>query len=84
MVSDGHEVFVVADGVRIARRSRRGTLQAKTWVSLEPGWSVLDVGGGRGIEISGIEVPRVSVRAKLRTSPERDPPTIALASSPSA
>jgi hypothetical protein len=40
--SDGTDLFVVVNGVRIARRGRKGTPQAKTWVSLEPGWRVLD------------------------------------------
>lgn len=42
IVSDGHDMFVVVDGVRIAKRGHPGTPQAKTWVSLKPGWSVLD------------------------------------------
>jgi hypothetical protein len=43
--SDGGDLFIVADGVRIAKRGRPGTPQARTWVSLEPGWSVA---GGTG------------------------------------
>jgi len=39
---EGTDVFVVANGVRIARRGRKGTPQAKTWISPEPGWRVLD------------------------------------------
>jgi hypothetical protein len=42
MVSDGNDIFVIANGVRIAKRGRPGTAQAKTWISLEPGWTVLD------------------------------------------
>jgi hypothetical protein len=42
IVSDGKDIFVVANGVKIAKRGRPGTAQAKTWVSLEPGWTVLD------------------------------------------
>jgi hypothetical protein len=38
--SDGEDLFVVYDGVRIAKRGRPGTPQAGTWVSLKPGWSV--------------------------------------------
>ena len=48
---EGNEVFVVADGVKIAKRGHPGTPQAKTWVSLEPGWHVRDCDGGREIEV---------------------------------
>jgi hypothetical protein len=33
-------MYVELDGVRIAKRGRPGTLQAGTWISLEPGWTV--------------------------------------------
>ena len=42
MEYDGTDIFVVRDGTRIAKRGLPGTPQAKTWVSLEPGWRVLD------------------------------------------
>jgi hypothetical protein len=45
-VSDGTNIFIVVEGVRIARRGSPGTPQARTWVSLEPGWEVLDGQGG--------------------------------------
>jgi hypothetical protein len=35
------DIFVVFDGVRIAKRGRPGTPQARTWISLEPGFTVL-------------------------------------------
>lgn len=38
--SDGKDVFVVANGLRIAKRGHHGTRHARTWISLEPGWSV--------------------------------------------
>jgi hypothetical protein len=41
--SDGTGVFVVFEGVRIAKRGESGTPQAGTWVSLEPCYEV--VGG---------------------------------------
>ena len=37
-----HDIFVVFNGVRIAKRAHPGSPQAKTWVSLEPGFAVLD------------------------------------------
>jgi hypothetical protein len=33
---------VIVDGVKIAKRGHPGTPQAKTWISLQPGWVVLD------------------------------------------
>jgi hypothetical protein len=40
MRGDGADVFIVVDGVKIARRGYPNTPQAQTWVSLEPGWEV--------------------------------------------
>ena len=37
---EGLSLFVVFDGVRIAKRGEPGTPQAGTWVSLEPGYEV--------------------------------------------
>jgi hypothetical protein len=39
------ETYVVFDGKRIAKRGNPGTLQAGTWVSLEPGFQVVVDGG---------------------------------------
>jgi hypothetical protein len=43
----GLAMYIVMDGVRIARRGESGSPQEATWVSIEPGWSVLD--GKRGM-----------------------------------
>jgi hypothetical protein len=40
--SDGTDVFVVYNGVRIAKRGDPGTPHAGAWVSLEPGYAVWD------------------------------------------
>ena len=40
--SDGTDVFVLYNGVRIAKRGYPNTPQAGTWVSLEPGYRVFD------------------------------------------
>jgi hypothetical protein len=40
----GEGLFIVIDGVRVAQRGLPGTLQAKAWVSLEPGYFVHDTG----------------------------------------
>jgi hypothetical protein len=49
-------MFVVFDGVRIARRGRRGTPQARTWVSIEPGFAVYDYPAGIVVIRDGIRV----------------------------
>ena len=57
MYSDGEDLFVVVDGVKIAKRGKPGTPQAKTWISLEPGWTV------RGApDLGHIEIEYDSVR----------------------
>jgi hypothetical protein len=38
--SDGKDLYFVFDGKRIAKRGAPGTPQARTWVSLEPGYTV--------------------------------------------
>ena len=38
---DGKDLFFILDGTRIAKRGHPGTPQAKTWVSLEPGYEVI-------------------------------------------
>ena len=40
--SDGINVFVVYNGIRIAQRADPNTPQAGTWVSLEPSYRVFD------------------------------------------
>ena len=37
MIYDGKDMYLAADGVKIAKRSK-----GNTWISLEPGWRVLD------------------------------------------
>jgi hypothetical protein len=58
---DGADYFIVLDGVRIARRGHPGTSQAKTWISLEPGYTVRDNIYGSGepfieIEHEGVRI----------------------------
>lgn len=50
MQSTGSDVFIVVDDVRIAKRGQHGTPQARTRISLAPGWKVVDVDGGSEIE----------------------------------
>jgi hypothetical protein len=40
--SDGIDLFICVDGIKIAKRGKPNTPHAKTWVSLEPGFSVFD------------------------------------------
>jgi len=42
--SDGIDLFVIYNGVRIAKRGQPNSPQAGTWVSLEPGFRVFDEG----------------------------------------
>jgi hypothetical protein len=36
MASDGRDIFIVIDGVRVAKRGRSSTAEASTWVTLVP------------------------------------------------
>jgi len=47
-----NDVFLLIDGVKIAKRGLPDTPHADTWIMLEPGWFVRDVKGGRAIEVS--------------------------------
>ena len=46
--ADGTDLYAVFHGVRIAKRGAKGTPQARTWISLEPGYRVRDEYGERG------------------------------------
>jgi hypothetical protein len=39
---DGGELFLTLDGVRIAKRGHPDTPHAGTWISIEPGYQVID------------------------------------------
>ena len=45
--ADGTDLYAVFHGVRIAKRGAKGTPQARTWISLEPGYRVRDEYGER-------------------------------------
>jgi len=49
--NDGEDLFVVVDGVKIAKRAAPPTALAMTWIMLEPGWVVLDIHKGNAIEV---------------------------------
>jgi hypothetical protein len=48
---DNDDVFVLVDGVKIAKRGLPNTRHAKTWIVLEPGWIVRDFDQGKSVEV---------------------------------
>jgi hypothetical protein len=50
LVGEGYDLFIVFNGTKIAVRGKPGSPQARTWVVLEPGFSVAAF--GRRISIS--------------------------------
>jgi hypothetical protein len=58
MRCDGHggDLFMILDGVKIAKRGRPGTPQAKHWVSLEPGYTVHMTETETVIEYNGVRL----------------------------
>jgi hypothetical protein len=48
---DEDNVFVLVDGMKIAKRGLPDTAHAMTWIMLEPGWIVRDVDHGNAIEV---------------------------------
>ncbi len=54
VMEEAHEILVVVDGTKIAKRRRPNT----PWVSLEPGWAVRDGTDDSAlvVEYDGVEV----------------------------
>ncbi len=48
---DGPDMFVIVNGVTVARRGHPGTAEAGTWVSLEPEWTVTSSEDERRLDI---------------------------------
>ena len=46
MASDGRDIFIVIDGVRVAKRGHSNTAETSTWVKLVPGWGIRDAVDG--------------------------------------
>lgn len=44
IVFENGDCFFVIDGMKVAKRGRPNTPEAKTWITLVPGWEVRDVG----------------------------------------
>jgi hypothetical protein len=49
---DNDDLFVLVDGVKIAKRGLPNTRHAKTWIVLEPGWVVRDVDRGTAVDVA--------------------------------
>jgi hypothetical protein len=47
--SEGREMYLTVDGVKIARRALPKGV--KTWISVAPGWMVIDTNGPLAIQI---------------------------------
>jgi hypothetical protein len=47
----GADMYIEVNSVKVAKRGRPGTPDAKTWVTLVPGWSVVDINFPYRIEI---------------------------------
>jgi hypothetical protein len=54
---DGGDIFVIVDGVKIAKRTALATAYAGIWTMLEPGWIVRDAHRGTGVEIRYEDAP---------------------------
>jgi hypothetical protein len=50
------DIFVVVDGIGVARRGYPGSQEARAWVSVEPGWQVLDSDEGIIVKHNGVAV----------------------------
>jgi hypothetical protein len=57
ILCDQNDIFIVYDGVKIAKRGYPGTPEGKTWISLKLGWSVRDRDGGNTFEVEHGGVP---------------------------
>jgi hypothetical protein len=49
--NEGHDLFILVDGVKIAKRRIHTVDVAMNWIVLEPGWVVRDAERGRAIEV---------------------------------
>lgn len=65
VASTGADVFVFFGGIKIAKCGHPGTPQAKTWISPEAGWEVLDAANG------DLLVRRQGVRPFVRQDRQR-------------
>jgi hypothetical protein len=48
---DGGDIFVIVDGVKIAKRTALAAAYTGIWIMLEPGWIVRDAERGTGVEV---------------------------------
>ena len=55
--STGKDLYLVYDGIRIAKRGELGTPEEETWIYLEPGYEVFEGEGFSAIVIDKFEPP---------------------------
>ena len=46
------ELFVIVDGMMIAKRGKPGSSHAGRWLAIEPGWSIIELEGGDRLQVS--------------------------------
>jgi hypothetical protein len=51
--NDGENLFVLVDGMKIAKRNAVNASRASTWIMLEPGWTVRDIHNGLEVKYEG-------------------------------
>ena len=56
-IHDGEDLYIIVDGVKVAKRGSADRSAPSTWETLKPGWSVVE--DGDGVQIRG---PRDAVR----------------------
>lgn len=56
-VYEGEDVYITADGVKVARRGFCDSAEENSWETLKPGWSVVE--DSDGVQIRG---PRGEVK----------------------
>jgi hypothetical protein len=49
--NEGQDIFVLVDGVKIAKRTAYSAAYTGIWIVLEPGWVVRDAHRGQGVEV---------------------------------
>jgi hypothetical protein len=52
---DGRDIFVIFNGLKIAKRGRPGTPDARRWVSIEPGYDVRERAGTLEVSVKEAE-----------------------------
>jgi len=56
-INHGGALYIVVDGVKLAKRGNADRSEPSTWETLKPGWSIVENGGG--VQFTG---PRDAVK----------------------